>query len=249
METKVCVECNEDKPLNKYSDNRKKCNRCRSTKQYWSNPEKYKAKTQEYYQIHKEEIGEKKKNWTPEQKAKKAESDKRSYEKYKESRLAQQRKYQRIRRFDSEYREQQNAKARLRRQMPEYKEKEKLYHHEYNQRPEVKERKQERQRIWKANNREKVREYNRRRTAMRRGAKLGDIPDNLETFLKERQNGMCGICNTKILEADIVEIDHWIAVTKGGSHDVSNLRYTHRSCNRQKLNKLPEELGEIYPLS
>lgn len=44
----------------------------------------------------------------------------------------------------------------------------------------------------------------------------------------------CGICHQPLTYLDKVEADHIIPVADGGTHDVSNLRAVHRSCNRQR---------------
>lgn len=54
-------------------------------------------------------------------------------------------------------------------------------------------------------------------------------------------NGICGICMQPLSLP--IEIDHIIPLARGGSHDMENLQATHRSCNRRKSSKLPEELG------
>lgn len=118
---------------------------------------------------------------------------------------------------------------------------------------------------WRKANPEKWREYVRRsekpeNSAARRARfrlnnpgyfsaqrKIREIelvpPDELAI----RQTGRCGICSEPLFEP--IEIDHIVPLSRGGGHTEDNCQLTHRSCNRQKQNKLPEECGPIRPLS
>ena len=44
----------------------------------------------------------------------------------------------------------------------------------------------------------------------------------------------CGICGQRFQPGDNIEADHIIPMSSGGSDDLSNLRATHRSCNRRR---------------
>ena len=52
----------------------------------------------------------------------------------------------------------------------------------------------------------------------------------------ERDRGVCGICDTPVLYADM-QIDHVLPRGHGGPDDPENLRATHQHCNRTR--KLP----------
>lgn len=58
------------------------------------------------------------------------------------------------------------------------------------------------------------------------------------------QTGVCGICS-KLIDGEY-DIDHKIPLSRGGKHEVANLQLAHRSCNRRKHNKLPDELAIVY---
>lgn len=60
-----------------------------------------------------------------------------------------------------------------------------------------------------------------------------------------RDAGRCGICGEPLFEP--IELDHIIPITRGGDHTEDNCQLAHRSCNRQKNNRLPSEYGEIRP--
>ena len=92
---------------------------------------------------------------------------------------------------------------------------------------------------WREENRDKIRSYNRIRKAKMKGADTYVIPSNIDDILYVAQNGLCGICKEFMNLNDILETDHWIPLKEGGTHSVGNLMRTHRTCNRQKLNKLP----------
>lgn len=54
----------------------------------------------------------------------------------------------------------------------------------------------------------------------------------------ERDSFSCFYCR-KV--GGILEVDHYIPISKGGTNDLSNLKTSCRRCNRQKKDKLPEE--------
>jgi|SRR5882672_551835 len=60
-----------------------------------------------------------------------------------------------------------------------------------------------------------------------------------------RDSGRCGICNQPLFEP--IELDHIVPISRGGVHAKNNCQLSHRSCNRQKQNKLPEECSNIRP--
>ena len=53
-------------------------------------------------------------------------------------------------------------------------------------------------------------------------------------LLLERQQGKCSICDKHINPLDVVHIDHYIPLAKGGTNAVANLRATHSVCNIAK---------------
>ena len=44
----------------------------------------------------------------------------------------------------------------------------------------------------------------------------------------------CAICHVAFTPGDIIEADHIVSVADGGTHAISNLRATHRTCNRRR---------------
>lgn len=118
---------------------------------------------------------------------------------------------------------------------------------------------------WRDANREKWREYSRRndkpeKQAARRARFRVNNPGYTERYREQRdliienftdadlalrQTGRCGICGTDLYEP--IEIDHIVPVSRGGHHTFDNCQLAHRSCNRQKHNRPPEECGAILP--
>lgn len=52
--------------------------------------------------------------------------------------------------------------------------------------------------------------------------------------IAERDKWTCHVDGLGYMPNDPWEIDHNIALSKGGTNHVSNLRLAHRSCNRDK---------------
>lgn len=44
----------------------------------------------------------------------------------------------------------------------------------------------------------------------------------------------CGICGHQFVPGDNIEADHITPISLGGTHDLTNLRATHRTCNRRR---------------
>lgn len=93
---------------------------------------------------------------------------------------------------------------------------------------------------WKRNNREAVREYQRKRRAAGYGAAVGDLDT---TELWERSGGMCAICyapltlSLKWPNPLSPSIDHIVALANGGEHTQSNCQWVHLVCNMRKGNR------------
>jgi 5-methylcytosine-specific restriction endonuclease McrA len=134
----------------------------------------------------------------------------------------------------------------------------------YNQNPLVKERKKVSNTLWRANNKEKVREYdktrgriaylkymstlkgklaNKRRTNKWRG-KLKDAG----TFTNEEWNNRlleynycCAYCY-KPFTIEQLTVDHMIPLSRGGTNTIDNLVPACKSCNSRKKDKTPLEM-------
>lgn len=77
-----------------------------------------------------------------------------------------------------------------------------------------------------------------RRAALRRDAPGSFTPQEWQAKLEE-YNYQCAYCGNP-LDEDIT-IDHITPISRGGSHNISNLAPAHKSCNSSKNNKTLEE--------
>lgn len=57
-------------------------------------------------------------------------------------------------------------------------------------------------------------------------------------MLARRQNGRCARCGALINPGELTQIDHHVPLSKGGTNAVSNLRWMHDTCNRDKADRL-----------
>lgn len=52
--------------------------------------------------------------------------------------------------------------------------------------------------------------------------------------IAERDRWICHVCHIGYLPNNPWEIDHDVALSRGGTNHVRNLRLSHRTCNREK---------------
>ena len=95
---------------------------------------------------------------------------------------------------------------------------------------------------WRDNNPDKWRDKVRR-IALRRRARLRGIEGNFTKadidVLLAAQNGICAGCSKDISAK--FEVDHKLAITRGGTNNPDNLQLLCRSCNAQKHTMTMEE--------
>jgi 5-methylcytosine-specific restriction endonuclease McrA len=92
--------------------------------------------------------------------------------------------------------------------------------------------------VWLAANRLRLRCY----TENRRLRKLANGGSHTFEQIEEmhgKQRHRCASCGSSIRKH--YEIDHIVAVTRGGSNDISNIQLLCMPCNRSKSNKSPEQ--------
>ena len=91
-------------------------------------------------------------------------------------------------------------------------------------------------RQWAASNKEKVRQKTRIQQARRRSAKGKFSKEDISAILKS-QKSKCAyfqFCGTKFSCDGGYEIDHILAVSKGGTSDPNNIQLLCPTCNRRK---------------
>jgi hypothetical protein len=80
----------------------------------------------------------------------------------------------------------------------------------------------------------KVRSYSK----ARRARLLGVFVEHVDAqVLFERDEGVCGICNTAV-NRDDMHIDHIVPLSRGGLHCYANVQVAHSRCNLRKRNKI-----------
>lgn len=62
--------------------------------------------------------------------------------------------------------------------------------------------------------------------------------------LKSRDGDSCFICKQPFID-EAPTIDHWIPKAAKGSDEIENLRLTHRKCNTEKADRVPNEDGTL----
>lgn len=69
----------------------------------------------------------------------------------------------------------------------------------------------------------------------RRRALLLDafVEDVCRDALIARDEGRCGICEQPIMD-ELLEVDHIVPLSRGGTHEMANCQIAHRTCNRRK---------------
>lgn len=113
----------------------------------------------------------------------------------------------------------------------------------YRSDPEFRQSELQRGRDYKQRHPEKGRESTRRYRARKFEAFVEHMA---EDEIIQRDLGLCGICGDQVMTE--LEIDHIVPLSRKGLHSPDNLRLTHKSCNRQKHDKLPGEHGDIRPI-
>ena len=65
-----------------------------------------------------------------------------------------------------------------------------------------------------------------------------DLWNQIRDSVYKRDNYTCQYCG---VVGGILEVDHIVPFSKGGSEDMNNLITSCKTCNREKYNKTPEE--------
>jgi 5-methylcytosine-specific restriction endonuclease McrA len=102
---------------------------------------------------------------------------------------------------------------------------------------------QQGKKIWRENNRDRVREMKRHSQAARR-ARANSVSTFVVTKvdLRKIRESACAHCDAR----DDIHIDHIIPLAKGGAHSIGNLQPLCAPCNQSKGSKLLAEWRYQY---
>lgn len=99
----------------------------------------------------------------------------------------------------------------------------------------------ERDRAWRANNPERVRELSEKR----KGTREKHLPRGTIARLMVSQNGQCVYCKVDIISK--YQIDHIMPIALGGTHTEDNVQLLCPCCNRRKSDKHPAVFAAQMP--
>lgn len=100
----------------------------------------------------------------------------------------------------------------------------------------------ERNRKWIKNNREKMRSYNNKRRALKRGS-TGEYSDADVYKKRVEQRDLCYWCHEALNNK--YHIDHVVPLSRGGSNSPENIVISCPKCNLKKGSKLPNEWEKL----
>jgi 5-methylcytosine-specific restriction endonuclease McrA len=103
---------------------------------------------------------------------------------------------------------------------------------------ENREKHNERIRRYRSRNPAAVREAERRKENIRRGA-VGKLSKGIEQKLLEQQAGICPCCNKEL--GDNYHLDHIMPLKLGGTNTDDNVQLLRAECNLKKGAKHPDE--------
>jgi 5-methylcytosine-specific restriction endonuclease McrA len=103
---------------------------------------------------------------------------------------------------------------------------------------ENKERRKQQRREWDEKNPEarRVQSHNYRARKKRNGGKI-----TTEQMAEHRRKygSKCAMCGCRAMNKRPMEIDHIVAVSKGGAHVLANIQFLCRACNARKSARHP----------
>jgi 5-methylcytosine-specific restriction endonuclease McrA len=96
----------------------------------------------------------------------------------------------------------------------------------------------EKQKKYRQTNKNYIYLRNRKRRNLLSGSNIA--PQEIKDLIKN-SNSRCHYCNS----SQEIQIDHYIPLSKGGSHNINNLVVACKECNLAKKDKLPEDWLKI----
>ncbi len=210
------------------------------------NKEERRIRNKNYYQLHAQKIRGRSKLWRDNHKGKQEIYGKLYYQNNKEKINIRQRVYYEMHKIEmnkcsknySATHKQENKiymKAYCISNKEEIKARKKIYHD--NHKKEIKER----QNTWHKLNRDKHREYDRKRRAQKYETKIEPIKEKL-VFI--RDGWICQICHKRVDKRFkypnpmSASLDHILPLSRGGTHTYANIQLTHWVCNISKKNNI-----------
>ncbi len=217
---KICVKCNQPKQLSEYNSKKSWCKACKSAynKQYrLDNLERIHNNRQKSKLVNKEAKLLVRKAYSEKNKDRINELRRLSYSNHKDACIA------RSRTWYSNNKEQAQAKSK------EYR--------EANKEHLLLKRKE-----WVAseNGQASMKAYSGRRRNNKRNTDDGSITISSLKELLSIQNNKCYHCGCSLDKTK--HLDHYIPLSKGGGHIISNVVWSCASCNLKKNSKLPTQL-------
>lgn len=218
MKEKICTACNQTLSITEFYKNGKyffsECKKCSVNR------------VKKYNKNHSNKIKMRIRKWYKENPDKIKEYNKRKYLKNRDKILALN-KLWRKQNFKKVRAANKNWSNKNRKKMNEYS---RIY---YNKNSLLI---KEKQKTYRKIHPEKIREFNRRRRALKMGA-VGNYTFKEELITKTIFCYCCFNCK----RTNHLEIDHNIALINGGTNEIDNMVVLCRFCNASKSNKMPEQ--------
>ena len=213
MEEKIkqhlCRVCGESKPLTEF-------HKCKAKKDGLQNICKNCSSKQhkKYYERHKERIDERTKKYNEEHREELRESSRKYREIYREKEKERQRKYK-----DSH--------------QDELKEQSKKYRGTHKDEIKARNRK-----WWQSPNGKFAAQQHSHRRRVQEHASSSDLTSKQWQRILKNQQNRCSICQKMFNAHRVPTMDHIIPLSKGGTHDSSNVQALCQSCNSSKNAKI-----------
>ena len=253
--TKICIKCNIEKPLdefyfrkvsNKHSNTCKECSKLASIENYNNYKERIKKNKKEYYKNNKEKELEKRAIYYKNNKLKLYEYKKEYNEKNCEKIKQNRKKYydkNRIKILEQKKEYYDNNKDSIKEKaikayysnIKEHKERNKQYR--IKNREEILDKKRKYNKTYNAKL-SSLNSKNKRRSIIKKG---NINTEDLKKLYRDTKN--CYWCGDKLKNGNI-HLDHYIPLSKNGTHTIDNIVLSCPDCNMSKYNKDPLEFAQ-----
>jgi hypothetical protein len=232
--TKTCSKCRIEKPLDRFTLDRRKpdgrgsscldCENARKRAYREAYPEKHRAACQRWEAAHAEEARAYRRRWVEGHRE-------RERERYRRAYAADPEKHR------------TKVRASYQRHISRRREESRAYHRANKERYSVRDRARRAAKV--AADPVGVRLVQREEGARRRALRHGVVREVVDyAAILARDGFICRLCGSEIVPAAIqsIEFDHLVPIEKGGPHRADNIAVAHVSCNKRKHRKTLEEL-------